>query len=80
MIHVTDWLPTFLSMAGAKTSSILSNIDGIDQWKSLKQNVSSARTEMLYNIDPKPDSSVKVEEVSKSTLRLPSTGLTNVWA
>ena len=54
-------------MAGAKTSSILSNIDGIDQWKSLKQNISSPRMEMLYNIDPKPFPPMKVEEVSKST-------------
>ena len=54
LIHVTDWLPTFLSMAGGDSSVVLPNIDGIDQWLSLKQNTSSPRTEMVYNIDPNP--------------------------
>ena len=54
-MHVTDWLPTFLSMAGANSSDILPNIDGIDQWQSLKQNSTpSPRSELLYNIDPHP--------------------------
>ena len=55
LMHVTDWLPTFLSMAGANSSEILPNIDGIDQWQSLKQNSThSPRSELLYNIDPHP--------------------------
>ena len=54
-MHVTDWLPTFLSLAGANSSDILPNIDGIDQWQSLKQNsATSPRSELLYNIDPHP--------------------------
>ena len=54
-MHVTDWLPTFLSLAGANSSDILPNIDGIDQWQSLKQNSApSPRSELLYNIDPHP--------------------------
>ena len=54
-MHVTDWLPTFLSLAGANSSDILPNIDGIDQWQSLKQNSTpSPRSELLYNIDPHP--------------------------
>lgn len=34
---------------------MLPKIDGIDQWKALVNNKTSARSEMLYNIDPGSD-------------------------
>ena len=34
--QVTDWLPTLLHAAGYDISTLPSNIDGIDQWDSLK--------------------------------------------
>jgi len=48
-MHVTDWFPTILSMAGLSPSS--TDLDGLDQWTPL-QNASlpSPRTEMIYNI------------------------------
>ena len=51
LIHVTDWLPTFISAANGSSKN-LPKIDGIDQWQALVVNKSSARSEMLYNIDP----------------------------
>ena len=39
-------------MTAAGGSKILPKIDGIDQWKSLVNNKPSARSEILYNIDP----------------------------
>ena len=42
-------------MTAAGGSNNLPNIDGIDQWNSLVNNKPSARSEMLYNIDPGND-------------------------
>ena len=72
-MHVTDWLPTFLSMAGANSSDILPNIDGIDQWQSLKQNSTpSPRSELLYNIDPHPPGKMnKVQGMAHKGLKSP---------
>jgi len=54
LMHVTDWLPTFISAAGGNLDELLNeqSIDGIDQWASLLGNTESPRTEMIYNIDP----------------------------
>ena len=53
LMHVTDWLPTFVSAAGGSLDRLIEKpIDGIDQWLTLKKNKTSTRTEMLYNIDP----------------------------
>ena len=59
-MHVTDWLPTFLSMAGSNAvADISKSIDGIDQWASLRYNKPSPREELLYNIAPNTDPKVK---------------------
>ena len=58
-MHVTDWLPTFLSMAGVSTLDIFGSMDGIDQWISLRDNNPSPRNEMLYNILPKNEQKLK---------------------
>ncbi|MPC08653.1 Arylsulfatase J [Portunus trituberculatus] len=55
MIHITDWLPTFISAAGGDPSS-LESIDGQDLWEILTQNLPSPRTEFLVNIDPRLNS------------------------
>lgn len=46
-IHVTDWLPIFMNIAGAAPPN---NISGIDLWNSIKANEDSSRQEM-YEID-----------------------------
>jgi len=48
-LHVTDWYPTILSMAGL--SSTETDLDGINHWSQLQDlTLSGDRTEMIYNI------------------------------
>ena len=51
LIHITDWLPTLVSMANG--SSPDDNIDGVNQWPHFSQNESGIRSEMLYGIGEK---------------------------
>ncbi|CAL1528370.1 unnamed protein product [Lymnaea stagnalis] len=51
LMHVVDWLPTLIDIAGGDVS-VLGNIDGIDQWKSISENEETSRQEVLLNIDP----------------------------
>ncbi|XP_043240335.1 arylsulfatase J-like [Amphibalanus amphitrite] len=53
LIHVTDWAPTFLRLAGVDTSDL--NFDGVDQWETLSTGSLSARDEFVYNIDQRDD-------------------------
>lgn len=48
LIHITDWLPTFLGLAGIKVPK---NVDGFDMWKTLSLNERSPRKSILHNID-----------------------------
>ena len=48
LIHITDWLPTLVSMANGSTQ--IDDIDGFDQWPHFSQKKSGIRTEMLYGI------------------------------
>nr|UNO37567.1 GSS1 [Psylliodes hospes] len=50
LMHITDWLPTFYSMAGLNKTQI-PNIDGQDMWESISEDRESPRTEIVYNID-----------------------------
>lgn len=50
LIHVTDWLPTIVNLAGG---SVPNHVDGVDQWDTLQNKTESARTEVLLNIDDK---------------------------
>ena len=53
MFHVTDWLPTLIRAAGGDAAKVdMGNIDGVDQWESLKDGSVGKREEMLYNINP----------------------------
>ncbi|XP_017284965.1 arylsulfatase I [Kryptolebias marmoratus] len=50
MIHVSDWYPTLLGLAGALQSH--HGLDGHDVWGSISEGLPCPRTEILFNIDP----------------------------
>nr|UNO37575.1 GSS-like protein [Psylliodes laticollis] len=50
LMHITDWLPTFYSIAGLNKTQI-PDIDGLDTWESISKDKESPRTKMVYNID-----------------------------
>jgi hypothetical protein len=50
MVHVSDWMPTIVNLAGGNTSTI-SGLDGHDVWEAVTSNSTSPRTELLHNID-----------------------------
>ena len=54
LMHITDWLPTLMhaAAADADSSSLPQNLDGVDQWDVLSDNMKSRRSEILHNIDP----------------------------
>lgn len=50
MMHISDWFPTLLHVAGMDATK-LPNIDGINMWEALSNDISSPRNEILHNID-----------------------------
>lgn len=46
-MHVTDWMPTLLRIAG---SDVPTGINGIDQWRNINLNIDSDRHE-IFEID-----------------------------
>ena len=48
LMHATDWLPTLGSVAGFSLSGTKPR-DGVDQWRTIAQNVPTLRTSMLID-------------------------------
>ena len=51
MFHFVDWLPTIISAAIDK-SVLIEEIDGVNQWYQITNNLKSKRTSFIYSIDP----------------------------
>lgn len=51
MIHVVDMYPTLASLAGASTEKC-KPLDGVNQWPTISEGKPSARTEIIYNVEP----------------------------
>lgn len=47
-MHVTDWLPTLVKLAGGGD---LDDLDGVDQWPMISGAEKSKRDSLLVNID-----------------------------
>lgn len=48
-IHITDILPTMAAAANIKIND--GKLDGVNQWETITENMKSARSEILYNIE-----------------------------
>jgi len=60
LMHITDWYPTLLSVAG--NTSVDTALDGINQWEVIRDGLNSSRKEMVYNLKmvPSPQGAIRV--------------------
>ncbi|CAH2062769.1 unnamed protein product, partial [Iphiclides podalirius] len=49
-LHISDWLPTLIAAAGGNVRE-LGDIDGVNQWTALSEDLVSERKSIVHNID-----------------------------
>merc|ERR1719474_131489 len=62
LMHVTDWMPTLLRLAGYKGDPVKDlGLDGVDQWQGISTDLGEeARQEMVYNLKAGPTGAIRV--------------------
>ncbi|XP_070541868.1 arylsulfatase B-like isoform X2 [Ptychodera flava] len=50
MMHMTDWLPTFVHLAGGTVAGL--TLDGVNVWETISAGVPSPRKELLLHVSP----------------------------
>ena len=53
LFHITDWYPTLLSAATFGKEQ-RKDVDGVDQWKSIRLGKKTKRKTMVYNLQINP--------------------------
>ena len=51
LLHVSDWVPTTLELAGVAAPDMPTRLDGMSMWQALLSGGDSPRTELLHEID-----------------------------
>ena len=51
LMHMVDWLPTLLSLAGADQNDVSEDVDGVNMMSAIVSGDNSPRRDMVYNID-----------------------------